>query len=66
MASNVLEKETSMDDLHTLAVDVARHVLESESEDPAIRELARLLLEEARNYPEPRPIGPKPESGGAT
>lgn len=54
-----------MDDLHTLAVDIARHVLESESEDPAIRELARLLLEEARNYPEPRPVGPKPESGGA-
>lgn len=53
-----------MDDLHTLAVDVARHVLESESEDPAIRELARLLLEEeARNYPEPRPV--EPESGGA-
>lgn len=37
-----------MDDLHTLAVDVARRVLESDSEDPDIRELARLLLEEAR------------------
>lgn len=37
-----------MDDLHTLAVDVAQRVLESESEDPDIRELARILLEEAR------------------
>ena len=54
-----------MDDLHTLAVDVARHVLETESEDPAIREVARLLLEEARNFPEARPVGPQPEPGGA-
>ncbi len=50
-----------MDDLHTLAVDVARRVLESDSEDPDIRELARLLLEEARLLAGSRPLEPQPE-----
>ncbi len=53
-----------MDDLHTLAVDVARRVLESDSEDPDIRELARLLLEEASAAS--RSLEPQPEPSGAT
>lgn len=39
---------SAMDDLHTLAMEVARVVLESEAEDPMIRELARALLAESR------------------
>lgn len=54
-----------MDDLHTLAVDVARRVLESDSEEPDIRELARLLLEEARLAAASRSLEPQPERGGA-
>ena len=54
-----------MDDLHTLAVEAARRILESEAEDPDIRELARLLLEEARRYVKPRHSA-SPEPAGAS
>lgn len=47
-----------MDELHTLALDVAHRVVESGDEDPAIVAIARLLLEEAARTAAPPPPPP--------
>lgn len=54
-----------MDELHTLALDVARQAVESADEDPAIVALARLLLEEAAKAPARPPFALRPPEDSA-
>jgi 3-hydroxy-3-methylglutaryl CoA synthase len=43
-----------MDDLHTLALEVARRIVESGEDDPAAIELALALLAEVEKAPDPQ------------
>jgi hypothetical protein len=54
-----------MDDLHALAVNVARRILEDKEEDPAAVALARALLEEAQRTVLPLPPARLPAKSAA-